>query len=362
MKPIPTIFIFALLAPLALSLCRNEIRKLPDYTCVKEDPIGMGARGTAYLINRDGKNYLLKVQDLQSTYKKELDRLEQLKDVAYVVQLIEHVKTWDKLYLVLSYASQGELGQFMEDSDYFDDIENIFSFFRKLKTGLDTIHERGIVHADLKAENIVVDEDDNPVIIDFDISARIGDLEYPRGTLDNMPPEMLLHFETQEKIKYLPEMDYFSFGTLLYEVMKNTRPFHLSAYSYYEMMTAPIKFDYADVQYFFDICFGLLQPASNRMDQAKVDEIFDQAAFASEFEGLSKAFKYQLVDYANEQEKPKRPNDFLMYLLLFLAVLFVVVVGFLLKKCLVKKEGPSEEQKKMAESLGSTQQGDNLEL
>ena len=346
MFKLTSLFIIFIFITKSSSMCLTEVKKLSNYTCVKNDPIGMGASGTVYLIEKDGIKYILKVQAISKKAVKEEERLNLLKGSAYVVQLMESVKTWDKLYIVLNYGSQGSMDEFMDNSDYFNDIDNVFSFFRKLVEGLGTIHERGLVHADIKLDNIVVNDDNEPIIIDFDNSAEIGELSGPRGTMHYMSPEMIRNFQLIEKIKFQPEMDFYAIGVLLYGIIKKEFVIDLEEWDYYSMMTYPILYKSDDFQLFFDITFGLLKPISHRIGYEKLSDLLEKAAFEIDLKTLGKDYKYTLDEFANEEEKPIYPNSILSYIYLVLAILFVVLIAFILKKCLVKKEKSKEMENK----------------
>ncbi len=47
---------------------------------------------------------------------------------------------------------------------------SIQMIWRDICQGLEYLHHRGIIHCDIKPENILINEDGNPVIADFDIS------------------------------------------------------------------------------------------------------------------------------------------------------------------------------------------------
>jgi serine/threonine protein kinase len=355
MERIKLLIILFFIPYLTQSICESEVRKFHDYTCVQTDPIGMGSRGTIYLVNKDGLNYILKVQETSSSSKKELENLQLMKDASYVVQLIEHLSTWDKLFMILSYGSKGNMAEFIDNEDYFNDIDNVFSFFRKLVEGLETIHERGLVHADMKLENVVVDDENNPVIIDFDNSQPINTKGDPRGTIDYMSPEMVREFELRGSPEFHTEMDYYAIGVMLYGVVKKRLPTNCRFIEYYELMTAKIAFKAQDLKYFFDLAFGLIQPLSNRINYDKVSYILEQTALNPNEDEVGKKVVYTLSDYANEDEKPKSPNKFLLYVLLLVAIAFVIGIGFFLKKCVVneeevKKAGLIEDDKNVVNS------------
>lgn len=65
------------------------------------------------------------------------------------------------------------------------------TIFRGILEGVQIIHNSNICHADLKLENVVVDGNLKPKIIDFDLSIQLNQIGPCRGTLDYMDPNII---------------------------------------------------------------------------------------------------------------------------------------------------------------------------
>ncbi|MGZ3459088.1 MAG: serine/threonine protein kinase, partial [Archangium sp.] len=102
--------------------------------------------------------------------------------------------------------------------------------------GLAELHERGVVHRDLKADNILVrDGDEKPFLTDFGSVYLPGAYTLtevlPPGTFHNMPPEcaaFLLggEWESGAHLPAHPAMDLYGFGALLYEALTDCHAFN----------------------------------------------------------------------------------------------------------------------------------------
>ena len=104
----------------------------------------------------------------------------------------------------------------------------------QIAEGLAKAHERGVVHRDLKPENVLLSEDGYPKIIGFGLAKLFepvaSDPEAETvvktregvvmGSVPYMSPEQAQGQEVDER------SDIFSFGTIFYEMLSGTRPFH----------------------------------------------------------------------------------------------------------------------------------------
>ena len=97
---------------------------------------------------------------------------------------------------------------------------------RQLCAGLAAVHDRGVLHRDLKPQNIMLDEQGEVRITDFGIAALAGEVsgrEAMSGTPAYMSPEQL---EGQELTL---KSDIYSLGLVLYEVFTGKKAFHASS-------------------------------------------------------------------------------------------------------------------------------------
>jgi len=86
-----------------------------------------------------------------------------------VVQLYEIIETQKKLYLIMEYASKGEL------FDYIVQVQRVKEheacrFFQQIIAGVEYISRLNIVHRDLKPENLLLDYNKGIKLVDFGLS------------------------------------------------------------------------------------------------------------------------------------------------------------------------------------------------
>jgi serine/threonine protein kinase len=98
----------------------------------------------------------------------------------------------------------------------------------RLADGLAHAHDRGVIHRDLKPANVLLTDEGQPMLLDFnladDANAEPGGTARVGGTLPYMSPEQLEVFRTR-KGKVDARSDLYSLGQMLYELLAGRHPF-----------------------------------------------------------------------------------------------------------------------------------------
>jgi eukaryotic-like serine/threonine-protein kinase len=104
-------------------------------------------------------------------------------------------------------------------------VEKVLAIASQIAQALSAAHEHGIVHGDIKPENIMLRHDGCSKVLDFGLAQRVLGGETPvaqhpgMGTMRYMSPE---HARGEP---LTPVSDIFSFGLVLYELAAGKRPF-----------------------------------------------------------------------------------------------------------------------------------------
>eukprot|EP00038_Savillea_parva_P018638 m.24678 g.24678 ORF g.24678 m.24678 type:complete len:682 (-) comp4179_c0_seq1:124-2169(-) len=153
--------------------------------------------------------------------KREVDIMKQM-DHPNIVKLYQVIDTDTTLYLVMEYAAGGEVFDYLVDHGRMQEKDARLKF-RQIVSAVEYCHARGVIHRDLKAENLLLDADMNIKIADFGFSNTFkpGDqLDTFCGSPPYAAPELF------RGLKYNgPEVDVWSLGVILYTLVSGSLPF-----------------------------------------------------------------------------------------------------------------------------------------
>ncbi|XP_041866785.1 inhibitor of nuclear factor kappa-B kinase subunit alpha-like [Melanotaenia boesemani] len=205
-----------------------------------KERLGMGGFGHVYLYQHleTGAKIALKLCRLELNHKnkdrwsREIQIMKKLNHVN-IVQAREvpaelsSIALNDLPLLAMEYCSRGDLRKVLNKPENCCGLKEseILSLLSDIGSGIQYLHENKIIHRDLKPENIVLQE------IDGKLVHKIIDLGYAKdldqgslctsfvGTLQYLAPELF------ESIPYTLTVDYWSFGTVIFECTCGFRPF-----------------------------------------------------------------------------------------------------------------------------------------
>ena len=207
------------------------------------DLLGRGGMGEVYRARdeRGGRLVALKLlrpdrsenDEIRERFRREARAAGRL-DHPAVVRIYEVLEHEEGDCIVMELVEGRTLADLMGDGR--PDLARLVALGRGIAEGLAAAHAEGIVHRDLKAENVMVTADGGVKILDFGLAKRfaLGDKEttYTEvsltvdggvvGTFRAMSPEQAQGFPVD------PRSDLFSFGTLLYEAITGHSPFRRS--------------------------------------------------------------------------------------------------------------------------------------
>lgn len=181
--------------------------------------IGSGGYGQVFLAEENITSELKAIKKLHPTNSNQRDIIHEIQHVAKlklpnVVSYYHHFEESGALHFVMEYCSGGSLENKIKEG--IKDKNRVLEWIRALARCLHEVHQKGVVHKDLKPLNILFDENDNPKIGDFGMANRFG------GTKAYMSPGA--HFGLVQNADD-PREDIYSLGVTLLEALTGENPF-----------------------------------------------------------------------------------------------------------------------------------------
>lgn len=140
-----------------------------------------------------------------------------------IVPVYEQIDSESYHYYVMEYVNGKTLLDYVNEHSALNDSQ-IRKFFQQLISIIHYLHnEMHVVHRDLKAENILVDSDDNIRLIDFGFSTFIENDQFLKticGSPAYLAPEII------NRQPYSKAVDIWSAGIILYAISHQTLPFY----------------------------------------------------------------------------------------------------------------------------------------
>lgn len=180
-------------------------QKGEDLLDLRRDVVGCGTYGVVRkLRHRDG-GFIVAVKSIQKETVVRAGMVSQVEFELYVQRdLLRHqnvlrcfacVEDAEYLHMVLGFCEQGDLYRRIREQPNrrFSELE-AFCFFAQLVNGLQCVHSNGVIHRDLKLENLLLTRENILKIADF---GWCGSVVGQRrsfsfcGTLDYLAPEMV---------------------------------------------------------------------------------------------------------------------------------------------------------------------------
>jgi len=193
--------------------------------------IGEGGMSRVYLASRESDDEPLVVKILRSEvmqdprtmarFVEEYNLVERVHN-RHVARVHAHGVLDNHAYLVMEFCEGGDLNKRLDNREL--PPAEALRIFRELMLALGDIHEQGILHRDLKPQNLMFRADGSLAIVDFGVAKHVDSVDRTNkgeilGTPRYMSPE-----QVQGRALDL-RTDIYSAGVLLYQMMLGTHLF-----------------------------------------------------------------------------------------------------------------------------------------
>ncbi|CAG9474809.1 unnamed protein product [Plasmodium vivax] len=206
-------------------------RKIGPYEVVKS--IGRGSFGIVTAVkNAQGEIFVVKQLDMSCMNHKEkmnvVNELRALIEVSvhpFIVRYKEAFLEDNILYVAMDYCSKGDLSKYIKRYKKTNTLipeRKIKRWLLQIITAIKFMHDRKLIHRDLKCNNIFLDDDERAKVGDFGLAKIFENTEQTTtvcGTIGYMAPEIC------RNAAYSFPADIWSLGVILYELMSLRHPF-----------------------------------------------------------------------------------------------------------------------------------------
>ena len=198
-------------------------------------PLGEGAFGRTYLAkDQYGNEYAVKkftffsnkqsdIDLARNLFQREVKTLQNLNGHPHIPRFVEYIEENQELYLIQQYINGKTLGEKINPNQVFAVNETI-QLLETLLNILVDIHDKNIIHRDIKPDNIMIDNQGNLFLIDFgavkEIIASTTKLQVPATRIYTKG------YAPKEQIKGFPRKnsDIYALGITIIELMTGLSP------------------------------------------------------------------------------------------------------------------------------------------
>jgi len=182
--------------------------------------IGHGSFSTVYEARDRKGGALCAVKMSKREFFSRVDRDRYMREIQSVACLPEHphvvnyFRGWQQdshFYIQMELCEAGSLRMLLDSLKQPLDENQVWKYIEQVASGLSHIHKHGVLHLDIKPENIFIDAKGNLKIGDFGLAVPCKSWEWEEGDGGYLAPELLQDEEPS------PKADIYSFGAMVYE-------------------------------------------------------------------------------------------------------------------------------------------------
>lgn len=149
-----------------------------------------------------------------------------------IVAVFDFDRAGDHVYMVMEYLKGQALDVLISNRPQGSQLAEVWHYIEGIGRGLEYVHQKGIVHADVKPRNVLVTENGDVKVLDLGIARTLDENQFAAGTTTRFDPAMLGALTPQyaspemfEGLQPKPQDDLFALGCITYELLTGRHPF-----------------------------------------------------------------------------------------------------------------------------------------
>ena len=201
-----------------------------------QDPIGRGGMATIYRgrdMRMDRVVAIKVLREVYSTDPKFVTRFQREAKAASslqhpnIVQVFDYGQTDGNYYIVMELVEGTDLRRYLRSRQGVLDIDRAVIIAHDVALGLGAAHRRGIVHRDVKPQNVLVGRDGSIKLTDFGIASVYKDINDERLTTTGMTLGTVQYYAPEQAQGEIvsPAADVYALGIVMYEMLTGRPPF-----------------------------------------------------------------------------------------------------------------------------------------
>jgi serine/threonine-protein kinase len=199
------------------------------------EPIGRGGMATIYraVDLRMGRTVAAKIlREVYSSDPKFVTRFQREARAASalqhpnIVQVFDYGQSGESYYIVMEFVEGADLRRYLKKHGVLDN-ERAIEIAHDVALGLGAAHKRGIVHRDVKPQNIMLNDSGLVKLTDFGIASMYKDAEAERLTTTGMTLGTVQYYAPEQAQGEIvsPAADIYALGIVMYEMLAGRTPF-----------------------------------------------------------------------------------------------------------------------------------------
>src|SRR5690348_785373 len=200
-----------------------------------QEPIGRGGMATIYraVDLRMGRTVAVKIlREVYSSDPKFVTRFQREARAASalqhpnIVQVFDYGQSGDSYYIAMEFIEGADLRRYLKKHGMLSN-ERAIEIAHDVALGLGAAHKRGIVHRDVKPQNVMLNDDGLVKLTDFGIASVYKDVDAERLTTTGMTLGTVQYYAPEQAQGEIvtPAADIYALGIVMYEMLTGRTPF-----------------------------------------------------------------------------------------------------------------------------------------